>query len=104
MVQSSGDHKQLTPMHRDTLLASVVKCLDHREDTAIVEASALCDTIVQLLLKSKPLQPTLSTHSIATQTYAVLQRYDKIAAIKYRSYREMLFTDKGPLRKTHTGA
>lgn len=93
MVQSPATRAPV-PMHRDTLLASVVKCLDHHGDDAILEASALCDTVLQLLLGTKPLQPVVSTVTISELTYGVLQRYDTIAAIKYRSYREKLFTNK----------
>lgn len=85
--------KNMDAFMRDTLYMSVVKSLDHSPH-AVRDASALCETIVQEILKHKPIAPNISTTTIAKHTKKVLDRYDKTAAIKYCSYRSKQIQQK----------
>jgi transcriptional repressor NrdR len=76
--------KQEEPFSEDKLLMSVHRCLSHRKD-ALEASRALSDTITSLLLPSAR-NGLIQRQEIAKITYGVLSRFDKVAAVFYRSH------------------
>lgn len=76
---------QMQPFMRDVLYLSVVKSLDHLPSAAVT-ATALCETIIRSITNEKPLDPQITTASVAQHAKSVLRRFDRTAEIKYYSY------------------
>lgn len=74
------------PYSKATLLASILKACDHRELNGD-ESLYLLETIEQnILVSSSKSNQTVSSEEIFKICLLVLKRFDKIAAIKYKSY------------------
>jgi len=77
---------QMAPFSRDKLFISIYKSCGHRH-TAINDASALVETIIQQLLIKKDRNRALVTKSDIIKTVQdVLSRFDKVAAVAYGAY------------------
>src|SRR5487761_1438910 len=68
---------QIAPFSKDVLFLSIYKVLEHRPQ-AILDASALTDTIVSRLL-NKVSGDSLTTKIIQQVTKVTLNRFDKVA-------------------------
>ena len=74
----------VTPFSRDILFTSLYDSLRHRK-TAINDATALTVTVIAKLL-GQIHSAEIDRDAIATETKAVLQRFDKAAAVHYAAY------------------
>jgi transcriptional regulator NrdR family protein len=72
------------PFSRDKLLLSVYDSLRHRK-TALGDAVALCDTVINRLLP-KVDQATIEVSAIAEVAYSVLKRFDRVSATHYQAF------------------
>jgi transcriptional repressor NrdR len=81
----SLDGKQLTPFSRAKLFASIYECLKHLPDPAQV-ADELTNTVTATLLNTK--SAVLSRETIASNTTAVLSRFNKLAGDQYAAMRK----------------
>jgi len=66
---------------RAILLASLLRSLDHVKDRPVESAYALSETIEQTLYGDE-----ITTKDIVASALKVLQRFDEVSAIKYKSY------------------
>jgi len=84
-VSRSGSTK-LEPFSRDKLFLSLNSALGHRKDS-LTSSTALTQTILSRVMSKKHIQNgTLSTNSIAKESYQVLKRFDPLAANTYKAY------------------
>lgn len=74
----------LEPFSRDKLLLSVHDSLRHRK-TAVVDASALSDTIVSEVLTQES-KADIDVRVITRISHTVLLRFDKVAATHYAAF------------------
>lgn len=74
---------QIAPFSKDVLFLSIYKVLEHRPQ-AILDASALTDTIVSRLL-NKVSGDSLTTKIIQQVTKVTLNRFDKVAIVQYQA-------------------
>lgn len=78
----------LEPFYEEKLLASLLKCLDHRPNYQ-VKAKQLNNTVVSDIIHSIG-QARLSTKEISDAVTIVLKNYDLAALVKYTSYQRQL--------------
>lgn len=77
-----------SPYRNEKLLLSLQKACDHRSDQEIA-AAYLLQIIEQILIaKSVEKRQTIEPMEIIDTVQGVLKRFDKVAWIKYRSYRK----------------
>lgn len=76
--------KPVEPFSRDKLLLSLYNSLKHRQ-TALEDATALCDTIINKLVPESN-RAALDVNVISGIAYSVLNRFDKAAATSYRAF------------------
>lgn len=75
------------PFSRDRLFISIYESLKHRK-SALLDASGLCDTIIQaILLKHE--NGSVQSSVIVAATLAVLERFDAAAATHYQAFHAM---------------
>jgi transcriptional repressor NrdR len=78
----SDPEANLEPLIRDELFLMIHEALDHRK-TAVVDASALTDTVLGQIIAQKQL---IITKTVVTDVIAkTLQRFDRVAYIKFKS-------------------
>ncbi|MFZ1323556.1 MAG: hypothetical protein WAQ57_00140 [Candidatus Saccharimonadales bacterium] len=83
-----GLRGKLYPFRRDKLFLSLHRALGHRKD-AIVSASELASTVLgRLLMGKKAPDGVLQIELVAKTSYAVLKRYDPLAAHSYKAYHQ----------------
>lgn len=75
----------LESFQRDKLLISIARAIDHRQN-APQAASHLTQTVIEQLLKTKPIAKTVLSKNISQTTSIVLKHYDAASSIKYMSY------------------
>ena len=80
----NGNH--LTDFRQETLLISLYKALQHKK-MADIDAKYVCDTIVAKLTSKKLTE--LPTSLIASTSYDILRRYDKVAASLYKAIHQI---------------
>jgi transcriptional regulator NrdR family protein len=73
-----------TAFSRDKLLLSLHSCLKHRK-TALEDASALSETVIQKLLTHVD-DGTLDAKQISSTVSVVLARFDKPASVAYQAF------------------
>lgn len=76
-----GPQAALRAFSRDILFVSILEALSHRK-TVTGDASALCDTVIDLLLAEHS-NGLLTNKHIALTTEGVLKRFDRVAASVY---------------------
>lgn len=77
----------LQPFSRDKLLMSLHKSLEHRP-TPVDDASGLTATVISLLSNQTD-KGLLQAESIALTVQAVLQNFDKAAAVHYAAFHHL---------------
>ncbi len=76
----------LEAFSRDNLFISVYESCGHRK-SALIDAEALTDTIISMLLSSHELnRPSLTTRSITALCKSTLDHFDPVAATYYAAY------------------
>ena len=79
--------KTLTPFDRDTLFISIYEACRHRH-TALTDASALCSTIVNEIVRNNKAKDGLVDRKVViAAALSVLKRFDATAATVYSAYR-----------------
>jgi transcriptional repressor NrdR len=86
-IKVQAKTKQKEPFSEDKLFLSVRECLTHRKD-ALEASRALTDTIVRQLLPSMS-SGVIADRDIAKVVYGVLVRFDKPAAVFYKSHHDI---------------
>lgn len=81
------------PFNEDKLLISILKAVSHLPEP-INSARALTSTSIASFTKSKPLNPLISTKTIALHTAKVLKNFDAAASVKYLSFQTPLKSSK----------
>lgn len=76
--------KSIQPFSRDILFISLYDSLKHRKD-AMRDASALTTTIVSMLYPLAD-EAVVERDVVATISYTVLERFDKVAATHYKAF------------------
>lgn len=84
-VMVNGPKGRLTPFNRDRLLISVHESCKHRQN-ALDDALALTQTIVGDIIKTLGTTGAIEKEVISTVSYAVLERFDPVAATVYAAY------------------
>lgn len=83
VVRKNG---HLEAFHKNKLLISIYESCRHRE-TALSDAESLIDTVIQKLMRNKPVEEaTIPLESITKTTRDVLRRFDTVAATYYGAY------------------
>lgn len=77
--------KIIRPFSRDKLLLSIYTAVEHL-DNSVETATYLTQVIIDTLLKTKPLNPLISTEGIYLATCRALKRFNAAAAVRYASY------------------
>lgn len=72
------------PFNRDKLFASLLRALGHRK-TAVMDASALTDTVVAALLRSTT-SAVVFPQEIVMVAQETLARFDHAAGVHYQAY------------------
>ena len=85
LVATAGDNK--LPFLRDGLFLSIYQALPGTDKNTVNIASHLTQTIINNLLKPKPLKPLIDISDIYAAASRVLKRYDSATAIRYASLR-----------------
>lgn len=86
IIKVANSNKKLSSYSKAKLLISLLRSCDHREKQEH-DALYLLETIEQKLLKLSSFnEQTVTTQKIREVVYLTLQRFDKVAAIKYKSY------------------
>ena len=88
VVSRSDSPHAVSPFTRDRLFMSIYESCKHRPD-ALSEASALTDTIIGKIVALIPKQHARGVvvrDTIITESLAVLERFDTVAATYYRAY------------------
>lgn len=84
MVTRSSS-KPLEPFSRDKLFVSILNSCNHRK-SAINDATALTDTVMNYLLQRKLRHGTIAKAEIIQTALATLKRFDRAAASYYQAY------------------
>jgi transcriptional repressor NrdR len=90
LVETSKNNRQ--PFCRDKLFLSIYQAVNYSGNDAVNTANHLTQTIVNALLKPKPLAPLISAKDIYLTAVSILKRYDAVAAIRYASVRASMPT------------
>lgn len=78
-----GTREPLSPFLRDRLFISLLASLQHRK-TALSDASALTDTVIQKL-RTEMKDGTTDTTTISRLVQVALNRFDKPASVHYQA-------------------
>ncbi len=76
--------KKLEPFSRDTLFASLLRALGHRQ-TAVADAGALTATVIAKLLLAAT-NAAVTPQEIVVLASETLERFDTAAATQYKAY------------------
>lgn len=85
-IKVTGPSTNPEPLQEDKLFVSLLSSFSHRND-ALRSSRQLTETILGLLLpvRSGELEKT----KIAAETYKVLRRFDKAAAVYYKAHHQI---------------
>lgn len=76
--------KELVPFSRDVLFYSIAASCGHRKQSALSDAAALTDTVINLMLAHQ--KALVTTNMLQETVFATLQRFDIAAATYYQAY------------------
>ena len=74
----------INPFNRDKLFLSLHNSLQHRP-TALSDASALTDTVIQKL-RGEVRNGSIRAHTITQVVQVALNRFDKVASVHYQAF------------------
>jgi len=78
---------QLHPFQRDKLFLSLYTSCRHRP-TALTDAGALTDTVINTMAKSATTAGVLSSSAIKQAVQVALNRFDKSASVHYSAFHD----------------
>ena len=84
--KKNGTYQQF---YRDKLFVSILMAVEHLPEP-VITANSLTATVLRHILSPKPLDPLVSSKTIAKQTSIVLRRFNAAAAVRYMSYQDNL--------------